>query len=127
MSLRGWGIPGAVTREPGIGRLARIPIRECGEPLVDLRTECPFLVLTCRLPFVRATVANMLKAAHERLPDGWRLKVHTALRTIEEQSAGYWNHYKKLEEQHPEWPRSILRREANRFFHPPDMKAPPGH
>lgn len=107
--------------------MARIPIRECGEPLVDLRQECPFLVLTCRLPFVRATVATMLWKVHEELPDGWRLKVHTALRTLDEQAAGYWNHYKKLQEKHPEWPRNILRREANRFFHPPDMGAPPGH
>ena len=127
MTLGVWGGDGSAPREPGIGRLARIPIRECGEPLVDLRKECPFLVLTCRLPFVRATVAELLRKAHEGLPEGWRLKVHTALRTLEEQSAGYWNHYKKLQEEHPNWPRSILRREANKFWHPPDMKAPPGH
>ncbi|MDH7570568.1 MAG: M15 family metallopeptidase [Armatimonadota bacterium] len=114
-------------REPGIARLGRIPIHENGEPLVDLREACPELVLACKLPFVRRSVAAMLCQAARALPDGWRLKVHTALRTPEQQAAGYWKHYQRLAEQHPEWPRNILRREANRFWHPPDMKAPPGH
>lgn len=114
-------------REPGIARLGRIPIRECGEPLVDLREACPGVLLTCKLPFVRASVAEMVRKAQDALPDGIRLKIHTALRTMEQQSAGYWNHVKGLSEKHPEWPRSVLRREANKFWHPPDMKAPPGH
>ncbi|MBI3947413.1 MAG: dipeptidase [Armatimonadetes bacterium] len=114
-------------REPGIGPLGRIPIRECGEPLVDLRVACPEVVAACRFPFARRTVAEMLVRAARALPEGWRLKVQTALRTPEQQAEGYWGHYRKLAERHPEWPRHILRREANRFWHPPDAKAPPGH
>jgi D-alanyl-D-alanine dipeptidase len=46
---------------------------------------------------------------------------------MEQQARGYWSHYRDLEERHPEWPRSILRREANKFWHPPDTSAVPGH
>ncbi|HEX2999141.1 MAG TPA: M15 family metallopeptidase, partial [Armatimonadota bacterium] len=35
--------------------------------------------------------------------------------------------YHTLEEKKPQWSRAILRREANRFWHPPDSKALPGH
>jgi D-alanyl-D-alanine dipeptidase len=44
------------------------------------------------------------------------------------QTRGDWGHYKDLQEKHPTWPKSVLRREANKFWHPPDVpKAPPGH
>lgn len=115
-------------REPGISRLTRMVVRENGEPLVDLRTECPQIVMAARLPFARVTVARMLNRAADHLPEGMRLRVHTALRTTQMQSRGYWEHYRSLQEKHPTWPKSILRREANKFWHPPDVpKAPPGH
>jgi D-alanyl-D-alanine dipeptidase len=69
----------------------------------------------------------MLDHAQRLLPPDRRLRVSTALRTFEQQSQGYWNHYRTLEQKHPEWPRSILRREANKFWHPPDTAAVPGH
>jgi D-alanyl-D-alanine dipeptidase len=115
-------------REPGISRLAKIPIRDNGEPLVDLCRECPDLVVTACPTYVRKSVAEMLNRAQSALPAGVRLKVHTALRTTEMQRNGYWSHYKNLQEKHPEWPKAILRREANKFWHPPDVpQAPPGH
>jgi D-alanyl-D-alanine dipeptidase len=69
----------------------------------------------------------MLNAAQALLPGDLRLRVSTALRTLEQQAEGYWGHFQKLKEQHPEWPTSILRREANKFWHPPDTRAVPGH
>jgi D-alanyl-D-alanine dipeptidase len=115
-------------REPGISRLAKIPIKENGDPLIDLCKEYPELVVTACPTYIRKTVADMLEKARASLPEGMRLKVHTALRTLEMQTNGYWNHYKNLQEKHPVWPEAILRREANKFWHPPDVpKAPPGH
>ena len=115
-------------REPGITRLAAIPTHENGEPLVDLCHAVPEVLVTACPTYARQSVAEMLKRAQERLPEGVRLKVHTALRTTEMQSNGYWNHYRSLQEKHPTWPKSVLRREANKFWHPPDVpKAPPGH
>jgi D-alanyl-D-alanine dipeptidase len=114
-------------REPGIGRLCRVPTVENGEPLVDLRRECLELVITACPTFARVSIARMLNAAQALLPTGQRLRVGTALRTLQQQSDGYWVHFNKLKEQHPEWPLAILRREANKFWHPPDTRAVPGH
>jgi D-alanyl-D-alanine dipeptidase len=32
-----------------------------------------------------------------------------------------------MQKEHPEWPLSAVRRSCNKFFAPPDAKAPPGH
>jgi D-alanyl-D-alanine dipeptidase len=114
-------------REPGIGRLCRVPTVDNGEPLVDLRQECPGLVVIACPTFARASIARLLNDAQALLPAGHRLRVSTALRTFEQQADGYWRHFQKLQEQHPEWPLSILRRQANKFWHPPDTRAVPGH
>jgi D-alanyl-D-alanine dipeptidase len=100
---------------------------ENGEPLVDLSPECPELSVTACPTFARAAIARMLNAAQAMLPTGHRLRVSTALRTLEQQSQGYWGHFNKLKEKHPDWPLTILRREANKFWHPPDTRAVPGH
>jgi len=106
----------------------RIPIRDNGEPLVDLRETNPELTHNdyC-LPYVRVSVAEALKAATKNLPDHLELRVFTALRTLEQQAEMYWGNYNKAKEEHPNWPESVLRKMTNRFFAPPDSKAPPGH
>lgn len=110
------------------GLLNRIPIRDNGEPLVDLRDALPDLVLRpgC-LPYARVRVVEMLATAQTALPDGHVLSVSTALRTLEMQARLYWENFEKLREERPELPLSALRRRTNRFFAPPDYKAPPGH
>ena len=108
--------------------LNRIPIIETGEPLVDLRVACPELLLRpgC-LPYLRRTVAAMMNRAQAALPPGYRFTVSTALRTLEMQSSMYWRNYHKLRDEKPHLPTSALRRITNRYFAPPDAKAPPGH
>lgn len=108
--------------------LNRIPIHETGEPLVDLRRACPQILLRpgC-LPYLRRAVAAMLNRAQDSLPAGYRFTVSTALRTREMQSSMYWRNYQRLKEEKPHWPTSALRRTTNKYFAPPDAKAPPGH
>lgn len=108
--------------------LNRIPIRECGEPLVDLRDSNPDLAfgVGC-LPYVRESVAQALFRATARTPEHLELRVSTGLRTLKEQADMYWHNYNRAKEQHPTWPESTLRRMTNRFFAAPDAKAPPGH
>ncbi len=108
--------------------LNRVPIVDNGEPLVDLRETNPELSFNdyC-LPYVRASVAEALNAAISRVPDYLELRIFTALRTLEQQAEMYWGNYHRNREQHPEWPESVLRKMTNRFFAPPDAKAPPGH
>ena len=106
----------------------RVPIIDNGERLVDLRETNPELSFNdyC-LPYVREGVAEALKTASRKLPDHLDLRVYTALRTLEQQAEMYWGNYNRAKEQHPDWPESTVRKMTNRFFAPPDSKAPPGH
>jgi hypothetical protein len=90
--------------------LCRVPTVECGEGLLDLRDECPEIEIRACPTFARESVARRLNHARSLLPADRRLRVSTALRTLEQQSRGYWKHYEALALQHPEWPRNILRR-----------------
>ena len=73
------------TPEP-ICALNRVPLRECGEALVDIRRCCPRVRVSRKaIPFLREQVAEMLSAAQAALPAGYRLWVRTALRTLEMQ------------------------------------------
>ncbi|GIV20002.1 MAG: D-alanyl-D-alanine dipeptidase [Armatimonadota bacterium] len=111
-----------------IAALNRVPLRECGEPLVDIRKACPKVRVARKcIPFLRATVAEMLNHAQELLPAGYQLRVTTAYRTLEMQREHYEGYFHQLREKHPEWSYATLRRMTNRFFAPVDQKAPPGH
>jgi zinc D-Ala-D-Ala dipeptidase len=110
------------------GRLNKIPLRDNGEPLVDLREVCP--VIKCKegcLPYVREQVAEKLNKAAQALPKGHVFQISTALRTIEMQSELYWTNFEKLKIERPDLPLSALRRRTNKYFAPPDYPAPPGH
>jgi D-alanyl-D-alanine dipeptidase len=108
--------------------LNRVPVHETGEPLVDLRAACPDVLLRpgC-LPYLRRTVAAMLNRGQASLPPGYRFTVSTALRTLDMQAGMYWRNYDRLKAERPHLPTSALRRITNKYFAPPDAKAPPGH
>jgi D-alanyl-D-alanine dipeptidase len=98
------------------------------EPLVDIRSHCPHFFFGDRFcPFLRLRVADMLNRAQDSLPDGRRLRVATALRTLSMQKGGWDNYFKRMREEHPAWPLSSLRRATNKYHAPYDQKAPPGH
>ena len=103
----------------------RIPIQENGERLVDLEKEG----FKAKKPpaFARETVAGMLKEARSMLPEGHSLLIRGAFRSLEYQRTMYENFYRKLAEEHPDWPKSRIRREENKFLAPPDSGHPPGH
>ena len=103
----------------------RIPIQENGEPLVDLEKEG----FKAKKPpaFARKTVAGMLKEAASMLPEGYSLLIRGAFRSLEHQRTMYENFCRKLTEEHPDWPKSQIRRELNKFLAPPDSGHPPGH
>jgi len=87
--MSGWRKKGAP--EP-IEALNRVPLRECGEPLVDICKACPKVRVARKcIPFLRVTVAQMLNRAQELLPPGYRLRVTTAYRTLEMQREHYEN------------------------------------
>ncbi|HOS91677.1 MAG TPA: M15 family metallopeptidase [Armatimonadota bacterium] len=116
-------------REPGIGRLARVAIVENGDPMVRLDSERlgRRVFIQAKLPWVRVAVADMLTQALASLPEPLTLRISTAYRTLQMQRRGYERYMRQLAREHPEWPRAILVRQSNRFFHPVTSKAPPGH
>lgn len=111
-----------------IRALNRVRIVETGEPLVDIRAACPNIIVADKThPYLRQTVAEMLNTAAGKLPAELRLRVTTALRTIDEQRRHWDGYYARLRAEHPMWSEAVLRRATNRYFAPTDQPAPPGH
>ncbi len=119
-----------------IVEINRIRVRDNGEPLVDALAQLAGAVVREdrwepeKHPYRfwgRRTVVSMLQRAQEALPDGYRLQLWGIYRSLAEQAEIYWRVYKAFQQEHPDWPKNILRRQTNRFVHPPDIKTPPGH
>lgn len=113
-------------REP-VAALDRVKLIECGEPLVEVRGSAILIARETTIPWAREGVAKILAEAASKLPSGVRLGVTEAWRPLQRQMRGYDNYYNELRARRPDWPLSTLKRQANRFFHPYDRKAPPGH
>ncbi len=121
-----------VARVEPLAELAKLRLRENGEPLVALPPAFSATQIGCGNAgtpslWARRTVASMLQRAQAHLPSGYRLHVFSAWRSLAEQRREYRQMYGQLGAEHPEWPENILRRETNRFVHPPDHAVPPGH
>ena len=108
--------------------LRGVPIRDAGEPLVDLRDFCPTVILLpgC-LPFLRETVAHRVNIVQKSLPEGLTLTVGTALRTLDMQRDIRERLSAEMTEKHPDWSRATLARMLNRMVAPPDDVSPPPH
>jgi SAM-dependent methyltransferase len=105
----------------------RVPIRETGEPLADVKSVLRDADFREEPTLLRKTVAEMLAHAESLLPPGHRFYIKCAYRSIARQTEMYKNFYQELVNAHPEWPQSRVRREINKFLAPPDAKHPPGH
>lgn len=120
-----------------ISELNRVLIRDNGEPLMDaLKTLKGVEIHPERKHYKkdapyrfhgRATLVNMLQGAQKALPKKHKLMLWGIYRTMEQQIEIYEQVYKEFQKAHPQWPKNILRRQTNRFVHPPDIKTPPGH
>ncbi len=107
--------------------LAKVPIRECGEPIIRVEPKSSRLILQCKFPYVRARLVGMLEHGARLLPEGWQLLVTTAYRPREEQRKAYEILLAKLKAEHPQWPPSVLKRQLNRFLAPVEGKVPAPH
>ncbi|MGI8924386.1 MAG: M15 family metallopeptidase [Fimbriimonadales bacterium] len=120
------------SHEP-VTQLKRIPIVECGEPLVDYVHLCPKLLIAKprwryeRATLLRRDVAHRLCRAAESLPDGYRLAIVEGWRPPHIQRRMYRAALRRWKEIHPDWSDLALRRLANRFTAPPNIKVPPPH
>ncbi|MFE0100412.1 M15 family metallopeptidase [Streptomyces sp. NPDC059009] len=108
-------------------RIVDIPVRECGEPLVDLR-QLPFVDVDDRLADaagayaqLREGVAWRLARAARLLPEGLRLLVTEGYRPLPLQIQYFDAYAAELRLAHPDWTEDHLHRQASRSLSPPDV------
>jgi zinc D-Ala-D-Ala dipeptidase len=125
--------PRKISPNEPAGELARVPVRECGEPLVDFLKACPGLILAqpifeyTRATLVRQGVAERLNQAMAALPKGFRLGIVEGWRPMYVQRRMWLTSWIRFQNLHPEWSEVQRKRVVNRFVAPPDAKAAPPH
>ena len=134
--MNGWAsASGRISPDEPSSALRRIPIRDNGEPLVDLLLPGSRLYWVPRHPvfayerfrLLRAGAAERLARAAEGLPNGWQLAVVEGWRHPEFQRQMHAATRARFQKQHPEWSAQQLSRAANRFSAPMERRAPPPH
>lgn len=107
--------------------VAGVPVRDCGEPLVDLR-ELPFVAVDPRqadpqgaYAMVREGVAWRLARAARLLPDGVRLLVTEGYRPLALQISYFEAYATELRAAHPDWSEDHLRAQTSRSLSPPEI------
>ncbi|MFE6977125.1 M15 family metallopeptidase [Streptomyces sp. NPDC057682] len=107
--------------------VAAIPVRECGEPLVDVRTGGRLAVDDRKADpagawaHVRSSVLARLQEAEAVLPDGIHLLLVEGYRPPSLQ-AQYFERYEGEQARlHPDWAAAEVRRAASRFVSPPEI------
>lgn len=116
-----------------VGELRRIPIIECGEPLVDFLERYPHLLLDRprynyrRETLLRQSVAEKIAQANDALPNGYRLAIIEGWRAVHIQRRMYLAIWHWFSERNPNWSETQLKRVVNRFSAPLDSRVPPPH
>ncbi|WP_327580562.1 M15 family metallopeptidase [Nonomuraea sp. NBC_00507] len=108
-------------------RIAEVPVKECGEALVDLRT-LPALRVDERLADpegafarVRLSVADRLIAAQARLPRALRLLVVEGFRPVSVQEKYFAASVARHRGANPGWDDRQVYVEASRYVSPPQV------
>ncbi|MFE3646879.1 nitrilase-related carbon-nitrogen hydrolase [Streptomyces sp. NPDC059152] len=116
--------------------VAAVPVRECGEPLVDLRAAAPGLLVDGltdgadgadgavedgAFAHLREGVLRRLLAAQEALPDGLRLRFVEGYRPPALQRRYFTRYGDELRAAHPDWDAARIHRAASRYVSPPEI------
>jgi zinc D-Ala-D-Ala dipeptidase len=108
-------------------RIAAMPARDCGEELLDLRSQ-PWTRLDTRkadpagtFAHLRTGVAQRLAQAQASLPDGLKLLVIEGYRPLALQRRSFDTYLAKLAQARPDWDPARLRVEASKFVAAPDV------
>ncbi|WP_405916545.1 M15 family metallopeptidase [Streptomyces sp. NBC_00728] len=108
-------------------KIAAIPVVDCGEPLLDVRTSEPFPVdarrsdATGAYAHLRQGVLDRLVAAGDLLPDGVRLLFVEGYRPPSLQRLYFDRYAAGLRAEHPGWDSGRLRDATSRFVSPPEI------
>ncbi|WP_218577754.1 M15 family metallopeptidase [Phytohabitans rumicis] len=112
-------------------RIAAVPVRDRGEPLVDLRTVGELEVDDLQADpdgwyaRVRAGVAERLRTAQRALPAGYRLVVVEGYRPPELQRRYFDEHVARLTERYGGLPARLVRERASAYIAPPEVAPHP--
>ncbi|GHG13382.1 D-alanyl-D-alanine dipeptidase [Amycolatopsis bullii] len=108
-------------------RVSAVPVRECGEPLIDIRTESSFLVDPRKqadsdaFHHLRKSLLERLLEAQARLPGGLRFLIIEGYRPPRLQRRYFDDYAARLRAGHPGWPGERIRSAASRFVSPPEI------
>lgn len=114
-------------------RVLAIPIQESGEPLVDLLNMPELFIDLSRsnvqkfspsISYVRQTVADMLVAAQEKLPAGYKLMIKEGHRDIATQEKIFKNYETYLKKQLSKISEEELYKKTSAFVSPPNIVPP---
>lgn len=114
--------------------MEKIVIKDCGEPLVDLRTACPNVRLDLEPArrtegsiFVRKAVAEMLNSASKSLPKNISFIVADGWRPNKAQKRYHKYFVRKLRKENPSWREKKIITEATKLCPPSINLKKPGH
>lgn len=110
-------------------------IRECGEPLVDLKKVCPQLVIAIdprrikkeKTAYLRETVAKMLRDAYRLLPKGMTFIIGDAWRPQYVQEQIWVEFIRTFSRRHPDWSKERVKKEVGKYVAAAKGKYASGH
>ncbi|MEU8364629.1 M15 family metallopeptidase [Nonomuraea sp. NPDC048882] len=108
-------------------RIAEVPVKECAEPLVDLRTLEAVRVdprladEASAYAHVRQSVADRLVVAQTRLPRELRFLIIEGFRPAALQRRYFASAVTRQRAAHPDWDDARARIEASRYVSPPEV------
>jgi len=100
-----------------------IKVKECGEPLVDIKKLCPDLVIAPNLKkenraFLRKTTVKMVCQAKKHLPEGMTFIIESAWRPQYLQEKIFQQFVKRFTKKYPLWPKSKVIKEVEKYVAP---------
>ncbi|MCU1693372.1 MAG: hypothetical protein JWM64_2463 [Frankiales bacterium] len=111
--------------------IAALPARDCGEPLVDLRTHSNLLLDPRKKDHsgawarLRSGVLQRLLSAEAELPAGVRLLIIEGHRPQELQRKYFDDHHDDVRRANPTWSESLLTSETSKHVSPPTVAPHP--
>lgn len=113
--------------------VSRIVVKDCGEPLVDIKKICPQVTVYLgkdkkgAKAYLRKSVALMVKRAQSYLPKGITFVIRDAWRSSDEQKeilAGFVTRFSAM---HPEWSAKRVGQEVAKYAMPTSGPEVSGH
>lgn len=112
-----------------------INIKECNEPLVDIKKLCPNIKVALRkrrmkkekTAYLRKTVAEMISRAEKKLPAGTTFIINDAWRPQSVQKEITKWFIKSFSKKYPSWSKDRIIREVEKYVAPSNGKYSSGH